>query len=146
MKKKLTYVLMVSKFFPSYHPKKGILTFFKNMINSGEKKHTIRGNYALWKKREEKINRGDAVLSLREWQGKPRRSKQVEIMSLDHINVQSVQISEKGEIIIDGTYHLLMKLEDLAKNDGLSRADFEEWFKVSIYALNAIIHFTKNKY
>lgn len=35
------------------------------------KRHTIRANYEFWAKRFEKIAAGEAVLSIREWVGKP---------------------------------------------------------------------------
>lgn len=94
-----TYVLMLSKTFPAYHPRKGEPTDFrlalKNTLDFWRydlspvdmlycKLHTIRANYLLWKKRFEKIERGEACLSIRQWEGKPRRSKTVEIARLDY--------------------------------------------------------------
>lgn len=71
-----TYVITISKKFPGYHPRKGDPTYFSSGIVSRRKKHTIRGNYALWKKRFDEIAAGRAKLSLREWIGKPYCSKQ----------------------------------------------------------------------
>ena len=39
------------------------------------KLHTIRANYPLWEKRIKDIQEGHAVLSVRQWSGKPYRSK-----------------------------------------------------------------------
>ena len=46
-----TYVITVSEFFPKTHNKSGLPTGFIDKIGSKIKKHTIRGNYELWKKR-----------------------------------------------------------------------------------------------
>ena len=96
-----TYVLMLSQFFPAYHPKAGSSTDFKNKLQAAlngwsdltfAKLHTIRANYPLWKKRFEQIERGEACLSIRQWSGKPYASKQVEIARLtkdDGIGLQN---------------------------------------------------------
>lgn len=70
-----TYVLTVSEFFPKTHNKAGLPTGFINAISNKTKLHTIRGNYDLWAKRFEKINKGEAVLSVRYWSGKPYNSR-----------------------------------------------------------------------
>ena len=75
--KKKTYVLMISENFPKYHQKAGEPTFFARKIEEGKKIHTIRQNYELWNKRAEKINKGEAILSIRKWSGKAYRSKQI---------------------------------------------------------------------
>jgi hypothetical protein len=144
--KKKTYVLMISKEFPAYHSCKGQPTHFEEKIKRGVKIHTIRQNYALWKKREEKINAGQAVLSLRKWSGKPRRSKQVEIMQLEKIGVQSIIISETKSIFIDGDKKIFLPFPSIAFNDGLLYNEFMEWFNGSTNELNAIVHFTDFRY
>ena len=75
-----TYVVMISK----YAPKQlgGYQTNFVDKIINKEKKHTLRSNYEYWRQRFEKINSGEACLSLRYWQGLPYRSKQVEFLRL----------------------------------------------------------------
>ena len=60
-----TYVLTISLVFPTTHPRKGDHTCFVGAIKSGAKKHSIRKNYSLWEKRFQKINRGEAQLSVR---------------------------------------------------------------------------------
>ena len=74
-----TYVITVSEFFPKTHNKSGLPTGFIDKIGSKIKKHTIRGNYELWKKRIDEIQKGNAVLSVRYWTGKPYNSKQKEV-------------------------------------------------------------------
>ena len=75
-----TYVLTLSKVFPDYHRRKGEPTNFRAAFNAGQpfkkdadtfcefpKLHTIRGNYEIWEKRFEQIERGEAQLSIRQW-------------------------------------------------------------------------------
>lgn len=158
-----TYVLTLSEFFPSTHIRKGEPTHFRDAFNAGQvfnrgseclyrhpKKHTIRANYPLWENRIAEIQQGKAVLSIRQWTGKPYRSKQVEIASLtadDGVGIQklsfsremlSFEIDDKGFAIPESL---------LAENDGLSLEDWIDWFKG--YDLDkpmAIIHFTKFRY
>lgn len=126
--------------------------------------HTIRANYPLWEKRFKKILSGEAVLELYYWSEKPYNSKQVTICQLrkeDGIGIQKIDFEEmmlcaqetsftyfknKGKEAyvfrpwING--HLL-NVETLAKNDGLSKEDFGEWFKnYNFSEPMAIIHFT----
>ena len=90
MKKLIRYRLSISRTFPVTHKRKGEETFFVEKIEANScvgcgagmcdiccsrhyqdvpKLHTIRGNYDLWKKRFEKINKGEAVLELYYWSG-----------------------------------------------------------------------------
>lgn len=149
-----TYVLMVSTKFPADHPKKGIETGFPLQIKYYEKIHTIRGNYDLWQKRFEKINRGEAVLSVRIWDGLPYKSKQLEIFRYDcthKIGVQKVlltNIYDNQTLIGNEMFgYLYAKINDLSKNDGLSVEDFKDWFKnYDLSEPMAIIHFTGFRY
>ncbi len=150
-----TYVLTVSEFFPKTHKKSGIETGFIRKIYSKTKIHTIRGNYLLWKKRFEEIEKGNAVLSLRKWEGKPYNSKQIEFLILSKasgISVQKIEFEEDKDGVCSLKYPIINNraepnVELLAENDGLTYSDFKEWFKD--YDLNepmAIIHFTDFRY
>lgn len=172
MKKIKTYVLTVSRTFPVKHKRKGKETFFEQKIQSIDcetcnagmceycdnrkwidtpKIHTIRANYPLWKKRIEEIQKGNAVLSLRYWSGKPYNSKQVEFMQLDKdsgIGVQKIDFSTDYlySVLVDEE-RISFSCEMIAEHDGLNNDDFKEWFKN--YNLNesmAIIHFTSFRY
>lgn len=140
-----TYVLTISEYFPKKHSRSGEETKFVNLIAVWSKIHTIRGNYELWAKRAEKINKGEAVLSVRCWTGKPYNSKQREVFVFEKIGVEKLQLDVLGWFIddIDTDYHL----EDFAKNDGLSVEDFKEWFKGDNFCEpKAIIHFSNFRY
>lgn len=108
-----TYVLLISRHFPTTHKRKGDRTYFYGKIqlaigcqdcdekqdltgkniskcNSchrhammNKKLHTIRQNYLLWAKRIKEVQEGTAILSLRHWSGKPYNSPQVEFAQLD---------------------------------------------------------------
>ena len=163
-----TYVITLSQVFPVNHPKVGKSTRFAakvldtlndqpsaDRIDIDYKRHTIRANYPLWAKRFEQIERGEACLSIRQWTGKPYRSKQTEIARLtkdDGIGLQKLVFPHDR----DGMHSLsLFHIENardttsvtLASNDGLSTPDWRDWFRT--YDLSqplAIIHFTKYRY
>lgn len=116
-----TFVLTVSRVFPTTHKRKGEPTFFIQKIFTGQdmlvpcqyctsqsictaespciarsmnfspKIHTIRSNYDLWANRIKQIQEGKAILSIRYWSGKPYNSKQVEICKLDKDSEIGVQ-------------------------------------------------------
>ena len=142
-----TYVITVSRHFPATHKRKGEPTGFVEKILSKEKKHTIRANYDLWVKRFEKINKGLACLSIRYWEGKPYQSKQVEFMRLfdsDGIGIEKLQDANNMAYARIGinTFNWI----HIAKNDGLSFVDFDEWFKNCGPEPMAMIHFTSFRY
>ncbi|MBR1525068.1 MAG: hypothetical protein IJ640_00210 [Prevotella sp.] len=179
-----TYYLTLSQVFPSTHYKKGEPTYFKcKLYNAGVlisqpleydmpanskepnfKYHTIRANYGYWRKRFEKIDRGEACLSIRMWSGKPYRSKMIEIARLtkeDGIGLQKLMYSDDVDMV--GEYSIVedgwelfgikgdtkVYNKQLAKNDGLSYEDWNAWFNNPNYDLSkpmAIIHFTKFRY
>lgn len=151
-----TYVITLSQNFPAMHKQAGKPTNFKEKFLRGEKIHTIRANYPLWEKRIKEVQDGRAVLSVRQWTGKPYRSKQVEITTLtaeDEIGVQTARIVAGIylKIIFDDNFeHYFVSEEErtlLAKNDGLSLEDWKEWFRsYDITNPLAIIHFTKFRY
>ena len=166
-----TYYLTLSQTFPAKHPRKGEPTWFKEKVMDaicvahgidrrpkgiiyglhGYKLHTIRANYELWKKRFEEIERGEACLSVRQWSGKPYRSKMIEICRLtkdDGIGIQKLYLTD--EINLLGEYGIVESTWELFEIPGDS--------KVPIWHLRirtrkydkskplAIIHFTKFRY
>ena len=180
-----TYVLTVSRYFPKTHKRAGEPTHFVEKLLVGQydknkdfylqdtqadfdreiffecrnpKFHTIRTNVELWQKRISEIQKGNAILSIRYWSGKPYNSKQVEICQLDKnsgIGIELLDLSvfkELGmcfinynELTFSGAKNV--NLKELAKNDGLSLEDFEEWFKKYDFSKPlAIIHFTAFRY
>ena len=166
MKKQIEYCLILSKEFPLTHPRAGEETLFSLRMLAAilkfscyhAKLHTIRGNYELWAKRFEKIAAGEAVLSVREWEGKPYRSKQREIARLtreDGIGIQKLDLMSvlfSGVRKIDYDFwdaygKFVGLIRKLAANDGLTEEDWLEWFKEFDYSKPmAIIHFTPFRY
>lgn len=151
MSKIKTYVITLSKNFMKEHPKAGQPTNFKEKFLSGEKIHTIRGNYPLWEKRIKEVQEGKAILSIREWIGIPYKEKQVLIKDLtcnDGVGIQKLAF-DNGRFesqSVDGDYCYTV-LDKPAMNDGLSFEDFRDWFKkCNLSEPMAIIHFTKFRY
>lgn len=153
--KKKTYVLMLSREFPKSHPRAGEPTDFKTYKEKGTKKHTIRGNAELWEHRAEEINAGRAVLSVRQWSGRPYCSDQIEIARHTKLGTQRVKMSfsapwDKCISVkqVNGDIHYPLFFE-VAQNDGLSPDDFMAWFmknrKKSVFE-GIILHFTDMRY
>lgn len=172
-----TYVITLSRHFLANHKRAGEETHFKEKFLLGQscpdcatpqdllginisdcnsrvracsfpKIHTIRANYPLWEKRIKEVQEGRAALSIRQWTGKPYRSKQVEIVRLtteDGVGIQLLELTnDLSECIVGDHRHSYVSV---AKNDGLHPADWLDWF--SCYDLSkpmAIIHFTKFRY
>jgi len=67
MEKKV--IITLSRVFQGNHSRKGEPTKFKENLAAGNKKHTIRENYALWKHNLDKVTNGNFVLSIRQWTG-----------------------------------------------------------------------------
>jgi len=173
-KKIVRYRLPVSLKFPATHKRAGELTFFKEKIGIGlgkflstayyceetnrfsevntAKIHTIRANYDLWAKRIEKIQRGEAVLELYYWSGKPYNSKCVTICQLgkeDGVGIQDVRFAfyDLNKPWVAEKPMEILNLSEISKNDGLSLEDFKEWFRgYNLSQPMAIIHFTGFKY
>lgn len=183
MEKKKTYVLTLSAAFPKTHSNRIYPTYFKERFLLGQgcpdcatqqdlsgenisncngcgracflvKLHTIRSNYPLWEKRITEIQEGRAVLSIRQWQDKPYRSKQVEIARLtadNGIGIQKLSFDKDKDGVpslkyfnINGKY---VDREMLANNDGLSLEYWQEWFRgYDLSKPMAVIHFTKFRY
>lgn len=143
-----TYVITLSRNFLAYHKRAGEETHFKEKFQSGEKLHTIRANYPLWEKRIKEVQDGRAILSIRQWTGKPYRSKQVEIATLtaeSGIGIQLMEVTNDfAECIVDDHHHSYVAV---AMNDGLHLADWIDWFSSYDFSKPmAIIHFTKFRY
>lgn len=164
-----TYNLMLSKVFPATHSKKGEPTDFSLKLQAARfptffpdvlpKLHTIRENYDLWLDRITQVQAGEAELCIREWSGAPYRSKTVEIMRLrvyHGVGIQKLNFGwAKGEQIpvIEGWYMYGSwgSKAELARHDGLSLPDWQEWFMShendTVYNKPlAIIHFTPFRY
>ena len=162
-----TYNIMLSRVFPKTHPRAGQPTGFDDRVMAcfrypsynptllGNKKlHTIRANYALWKERFDEVQRGEAIINLRQWLGEPYRSKTVLIKTLtaaDGIGLQRLdfKMPDHGDLtfyVIDESM-VFTTGKVLSHNDGLELQDWLDWF--SDYDQTqplAIIHFTPFRY
>lgn len=151
---KKTYVLMLSQSFPAKHPRSGNATGFREKFLSGEKRHTTRANFPLWAKRIREVQQGEAVISVRQWEGRPYFSRQKTIGCLTaesgtDIQKLTFQLDRDGcasfnFFDIDGKYP---ELTELAANDGLSVDDWKEWFRGYDFSQPmAVIQFGKFRY
>ena len=155
-----TYVITLSRHFLANHKRAGEETHFKVKFILGQgltdyntpsmaKIHTIRANYPLWEKRIKEVQEGRAVLSVRQWTGKPYRSKQVEIAMLTAENGIGIQRLDIFDFMrptkVDSSQ--LVDLTNLANNDGLSFSDWYHWFRLAdVIKPMVIIHGTNFRY
>lgn len=163
------YVIILSERFPKPHPQKGQNTNFKWLFINRKKIHTIRKNFSRWEKIISRVQNGEAVLSIRQWEGKPYRSKQVEIGRLTTENGVGIQkvVFSRSEWEEDNGQHFCywaavdgkkINIDDIAINDGfLDFRNYVSWFDSEIEKQNpdkegwrhlelAVIHFTKFRY
>lgn len=162
MKKIKTYNIMLSREFPGTHPKAGEKTGFRPKVLANftglpcylKKLHTIRANYEYWKGIFDDVERGYAVINLRQWKGRPYRSKTVllkKLTSKDGIGLQklTVKMPDRGDCpfyVIDDSM-IVTYAKVLANNDGLSLDDWLDWFRdYDKTQPMAIIHFTPFRY
>lgn len=140
-----TYVIMLSMVFPKGHIRQGEPTEFREKLLSGEKIHTIRTNFPLWKQRIEEVENGEACISLRQWQDKPYRSKQIEIARLtkeDGVGIECISLPPIGQLPAS-----LDSFPELDTHDGLDRLDWLSWFEQAPRNQPLpIIHFTPFRY
>lgn len=148
-----TYVITLSDAFPVSHPRKGEPTGFAAKIGK-TKLHTVRANLALWEQRILEVQRGNAILSVRRWTGRPYASRQEVITELGDANGVGIQRidfdSTNGTTSPFDSFKIDGKPGDsreLARNDGLSHDDFLAWFeRYDLTHPLAIIHFTQFRY
>lgn len=104
-----------------------------NMIlDPMEKHHTVRAGH--------RFKKGDKF-SPRIWSGKPYRSKQIILgPDVEVANTWNFEVDENGVCSLNGKYilsntpTLIDPLEsEIAKNDGLSYDDFQEWIIMPCY-------------
>jgi hypothetical protein len=190
-KKIKRHVLMIAHRFMSTHPRKGQFTWFQEKIHLGQKSAphppiaepilvkdtfgsgtlmtwypkitTIRPNYVNWKRKIDEVNRGEAVLVLKYWSGKPYNSSPVEILELGkgQVGIQRVVLYNSGAAIFDDATNIskscpFNEIEQLWINDGFNEFnDFFHWFCPPLKRVDvvrklefdgALIHFTNFKY
>lgn len=149
---------MLSRVFPTTHPKAGQETDFKPKVMAAlngmpcyrKKLHTIMANYELWKKRFEEVERGYAVINLRQWIGRPYRSKTVLIKTLsskDGIGIQKLTFYTSRIVYPTIDDNCQPTILEISSNDGLSKDDWIDWFRgYDLSQPMAIIHFTDFRY
>ncbi len=145
-------ILTLCRTFPATHSQAGKLTGFEDKLKSGEKIHTIRYNAKdVWDERYKGIEHGRKYLSVREWTGRPYNSEQREFARYDKIGLQYIRMKRDTpgtipQVWVDGKS---VPIEEVARHDGLSLADFIEWFfggdKADTFE-GVVIHFTDFRY
>ena len=146
----MSRVILFSRVFPAYHPRKGEPTFFvEKFLNSVYTDFGQELNKHLYECKDKiglqimKIidfnpkghtirsgNRwkvGDKF-SPRVWSGNPYQSKQIAIApDIEIKKLWDIEIDINGVISINGKYIEDASEKRLAKNDGLSEIDFFHW-------------------
>ena len=130
---------MVSRFFPKAHKRAGEETGFVEKILKGVKVHTIRANLKRWEYIAEEVNSARAYVSLRYWENKPYRSKQIEYGRLHYLTVMKLERNEQGAPVING---VKTSWAAVAFYDGLTFEDFQDWFKDYPNKPMAVIYFS----
>lgn len=141
-----TVVLLISPTFFKGHINAGEKTGFVEKIASGQKIHTIRANAKYWLDKAALVNSGNAVLSLRQWEGVPYHSHPVEFAQLSKLNIQLINFRD-GDIRQPYVNGQPISLASLSAHDGLTEEQLISWFRCyNLRETMAIIHFTENNY
>jgi hypothetical protein len=152
MNSKATYILVMAKTFPKTHPKSGAETQFSEQILAGKKIHTIRKNPDYWMHVANEVNEGRAVLSIREWTGRPYFSKHREIMQLEKIAVEQIKVyvDHQTYIQLEGFINIDYPSKAFARfaaNDGMTADDLYSWLHMEKKNHEAaLIYFTDFDY
>ena len=113
-------VVLFDVLFPRVHPRVGEPTFFVNSIIQNNKVHTVRKG---------KWFKEGMIISPRIWSGVPYRSKQfVFTHPLTIIEVYNFSKLDGLGWFLDNKKISAAMLEIIARNDGLSRKDFTDYF------------------
>jgi hypothetical protein len=134
-------VLMLSKVFPQSHPRAGDPTGFLEAAMSGLKIHTIREN-------QKGYYRDGDVVEVRQWSGKPYRSKQERTGLVFKIGVEPIRLGQVRGIADDASGGC-WSFRKIARNDGLSTEAFVDWFFPNGQKepwIGSVIHFTNFRY
>lgn len=147
----MSKVITFSRIYPGYHPRAGEPTGFVEKIVRSLHEQDVRPwdidpsifNEAMYWVCESKHNtiraghrwKAGDWFSPRVWSGRPYNSKMIQF-------APDIQIKKVWNLDIDGTDWYLdgrheyttgwnVSIETIAKNDGLSRIDFYDWFMLS---------------
>lgn len=159
-------VVMLTKVFFREHPKGGQDTHFADLVRNGGKIHTCRDNPEYWIKKIERLKADGGTLSIREWEGKPYRSRQITVVDIpaEKVGVSEITVTRYYIHVLPTTdrplkaYRAtindkLVQTRELARNDGFSRTQdfvdfidplFDKYQSETIRL--AIIHFTDFRY
>lgn len=158
-------VTLTKKFFDAHPTLAGKPTGFADMVRNGTKIHTCRQNYEYWKTKVDALKAANGTLCIREWSGRPYRSKQDTIIEIPAsvVGVERLVLT-KGKHHVEPyrhtiTYHRAtvegkeVNIAELARNDGFDNAiDYTDFFKPLFEDAKdgviemAIIHFTPYRY
>lgn len=157
MKKLKTYVLMLAHSFPVHHYQKGESTQFYGKALAGTKIHTVRINAKNWAYKIDEVNAGRAIISVRQWSGKPyeKGSDQIELFQMHKCGYELIEKSDTMGIYVVNNFPSYQFVEYqegfgiglIPRNDGLTVDEFNSWFaKTDTREYLIIIHFTDFRY
>lgn len=133
-------VILTKRFFDG-HPRAGEETHFADLVRDGKKIHTCRDNADYWCNKIERLKAAGGTLSIREWEGKPYRSRQITIADIpaEQVDVQRLTVQRAYVHILNSNAEplvgyratindKLVPMKELATNDGFDRErDFEDF-------------------
>lgn len=151
-------VVTLTKDFFKGHSRQGQPTRFAEAVQSLRKIHTCRDNYKFWAKKIEALKSVGGTLCIREWTGKPYRSKQGTIKEIasDVVGISLLVLRRNSNGKISYTAEVdeqPIAVDLLAKNDGFRNTkDFIDFlapmfakYKTDTLRLG-IIHFSPFRY
>lgn len=158
-------VTLTKKFFDAHPTLAGKPTGFADMVRNGTKIHTCRQNYEYWKTKVDALKAANGTLCIREWSGRPYRSKQDTIIEIpaDTVAVAHLVLTRHVHRVEPYRHSIVshnaevdgvpVDVETLARNDGFTSAKDYVGFFTPLFDKAAdgriemaIIHFTPYRY
>ena len=154
-------VVTLTKDFFKGHSRAGQPTRFAEAVQCLKKIHTCRDNYKFWAKKIEALKSVGGTLCIREWTGKPYRSKQgtIKEVAADVVGISSLVLTRSRNKELNKFYYTAevdeqpIAVDVLARNDGFRNTkDFIDFlapmfakYKTDTLRLG-IIHFSPFRY
>ena len=143
----IRHELIIQNTFPDRNSRKGEPTEFRSKIMGGQKTYEVKGQWHKWESKINDVVNRKAVLALKEWAGRPYHSDLIlikELTFMDGVGIEKLDAGFRGWNVNDKESEL--PTDRLARGNGMTSDEFNEWFKEALKTNMCIIHFSEFRY